>query len=391
MRTTLFVAAALVALLAVPSFAYAAPANDDFADAVDLSAIDPENGAVEGTNVGASKELGEPDHAGNPGGHSVWYTWTAPGDGSIPNIAFTTGFSEFDTLLAAYTGVAVGALTEVASNDDATGLGNGSSVSFATTPGTTYAIAVDGFQGKVGRFFLDWDEAPANDNFADAILLTGAAGTQSGNSGGATSEAGEQVHAAPVTVWYTWTPPADGTYKFSTIGSRFDTVLSIYTGSSLENLQLVVENDDDPDRGCCSSWVPLVNADASTTYSIQVSALAEDGRAITLSWGPLILGTRGSDTLVGTAGAEEIRARGGSDNVSAGGGADLVFGGGGNDVLRGNGGNDLVFDHRGTDLLMGQTGADRLDAKDRRPGDTLIGGPGADVCLVSLGDSFRGC
>ena len=34
-----------------------------------------------GSNVGATKEPGEPDHAGDPGGASVWYTWTAPADG----------------------------------------------------------------------------------------------------------------------------------------------------------------------------------------------------------------------------------------------------------------------------------------------------------------------
>ena len=148
MRTFLVLAAVLLAL---PSAALAAaPANDDFANATDLSGFDPAAGSISGTNVASSKEVGEPDHAGNPGGRSVWYTWTAPGDGSVPNVSFSTGFTELDTLLAVYTGVAVGALTEVASNDDAPGQGTGSAVSFATTPGEVYHVAVDGFGARWG-------------------------------------------------------------------------------------------------------------------------------------------------------------------------------------------------------------------------------------------------
>lgn len=389
MRTFLLVAAVL---LTFPAAALAVvPANDDFAAATDLSGFDPAAGEIRGTNVAASKEVGEPDHAGNPGGRSVWYTWTAPLDGSVPNVSFTTGFAEFDTLLAVYTGAAVGALTEVASNDDAPSLGTGSAVSFATIPGTVYRVAVDGFGGKMGSFFLDWRIAPPNDNFADRVALAGASGTRTGdNSFGATLEPGEEAFGQ-ASVWYSWTPPADGTYKLSTIGSSFDTVLSVFTGSSVESLELVRVNDDDPDRGCCSSWVPLVNADSGTTYLIQVTALDETGGPLRLSWGPLIFGTNGADSLVGTAAAEEIRGRRGNDSIRGGGGADLVFGGAGNDASRGGGGNDLVFDRAGTDALFGDGGRDTLFARDSRPGDVLDGGAGADSCTGDPGDTRRSC
>jgi len=388
-RTFLLV---VVVLLTFPAAALAAaPANDDFAAATDLSGFDPAAGELRGTNVAASKEVAEPDHAGNPGGHSVWYTWTAPGDGRVPNVSFTTGFSEVDTLLAVYTGAAVGALSEVASNDDAPNLGLGSSVSFATTPGTVYRIAVDGFGGKVGGFFLIWRLAPPNDNFADRVALAGASGTRTGDdSSGATLEPGEEAFGQ-ASVWYSWTPPADGTYKISTIGSSFDTALSVFVGTSIETLELVVQNDDDPDRGCCSSWVPLLNADSGTTYLIQVAALEETGAPLKLSWGPLIFGTNGTDTLVGTAAAEEIRGRRGNDSVRGGGGADLVFGGRGNDSATGGPGNDFLFDRSGIDRLSGSGGRDTLDARDRARGDILVGGPGADVCRADPGDARRTC
>ena len=50
-----------------------------------------------GTNVGATKETGEPDHAGNVGGASVWCRWVAPADGTV---TFDTFGSNYDTLLA---------------------------------------------------------------------------------------------------------------------------------------------------------------------------------------------------------------------------------------------------------------------------------------------------
>jgi len=382
----------VVALLLLPSAASAveaAPVNDDFADAIDLNAI----GAgvfVEGVNVAATKETNEPNHAGNAGGHSVWYTWTAPGDGSVPHVAIQV-FGQFDTLLGVYTGAAVDMLTEVASNDDV-GFG-GSSVSFATTPGTVYRVAVDGFGGKTGRLSLVWNEAPVNDNFAEAIVLAGAAGSRTGDTTqGATIEPGEQdFFDTGTSIWYSWTPPVDGTYKISTFGSRFDSVMAVYEGSSLEALELLRFNDDDPDHGCCSSWIPLVDAQASTTYRIQVAALDFVPGPLTLSWGPLILGNASANTLTGTAAAEEIRARAGNDVVIAAGGNDIIFGGRGNDDLRGGGGADFVFDRSGLDVLAGNSGADTLDARDRIGRDRLLGGPGADVCRADPGDVRRAC
>lgn len=388
MRSALLLVAALVLALPVLAPARAmAPDHDLFADAAELDALDEVTQFLEEqSNVNAGKEVGEPDHAGNPGGRSVWYTWTAPNDGSVPHVAFTA-VGEFDTLLAVYTGVAVNALTPVASNDDSP---FGSTVSFATTPGTTYRVAVDGFAGKSGIFAIVWGESPPNDNFAEAIALSGAAGTRTGDTtNGATGEHGE-VGASNASVWYSWQPPADGDYKLSTHGSTFDSLLAVYTGTSLETLHRIAFNDDDPDRGCCSSWIPLVDADASTTYMIQLSPLGDAGD-VTLTWGPLILGTGGSDTLAGTPASEEIRGRGGNDTITGAGGADLVFGGRGNDTLGGGAGNDLLFDHKGTDVLNGNGGADTLDARDRHAGDILRGGTGADTCRADRGDTRERC
>jgi hypothetical protein len=39
----------------------------------------------------------EPDHDGNPGGKSVWWTWVAPANGLV---TVSTQGSTFDTVLA---------------------------------------------------------------------------------------------------------------------------------------------------------------------------------------------------------------------------------------------------------------------------------------------------
>lgn len=114
--------------------------------------------SAEGTNIGATKEPGEPSHGGNSGGRSVWWRWTPESSGSA-NV--TTLGSNFDTTLSVYTGSAVGSLSSVASNDDVEeGVIRSSTVSFAARAGVTYHIAVDGWSGYFGRIRLNLSHAP---------------------------------------------------------------------------------------------------------------------------------------------------------------------------------------------------------------------------------------
>ena len=132
------------------------PANDMFANAQELPGI---SGTVMGNNTTATKEFGEPNHASNEGGKSVWYKWTAPADGEI---LLTTTNSAFDTLLGVYIGNRVTNLTEVISNDDALEGVKGSKVRFGARSGEIYRIAVDGYRGPQdsGTVQLDYLFAP---------------------------------------------------------------------------------------------------------------------------------------------------------------------------------------------------------------------------------------
>ena len=124
--------------------------GDVFADAIQISGA---SGAASGSNVGASKESGEPAHAGNRGGASVWWRWAASATGET---TFDTRGSSFDTLLAVYTGASVGSLTRVASNDDIGGGVLQSQVTFTARQGQVYYIAVDGYGGATGTIVLNW-------------------------------------------------------------------------------------------------------------------------------------------------------------------------------------------------------------------------------------------
>ncbi|MCU0771530.1 MAG: Ig-like domain-containing protein [Verrucomicrobia bacterium] len=123
------------------------PPNDDF---VNRQTLVGANVLTNGITGGASKEAGEPNHAGHPGGRSVWWSWQAPYSGTV---TLSTFGSSFDTLLGVYTGSAWGSLIEVASDDDGGG-SLSSRVGFKATGGVTYQIAVDGYAGASGNAVL---------------------------------------------------------------------------------------------------------------------------------------------------------------------------------------------------------------------------------------------
>jgi hypothetical protein len=123
-------------------------AGDDFITAFPLVG---NSATVVATNVGMSKEPGEPNHAGNPGGKSIWWRWTAPSAGSV---TITTAGSAFNTLLGVYTGPTVSNLTWIASDNNSGGTTNRSIVHFNAVSGTTYNIAVDGYNGASSRINL---------------------------------------------------------------------------------------------------------------------------------------------------------------------------------------------------------------------------------------------
>lgn len=165
--------------------AQAQPANNNFTNAWILAGTAAATNGNTSQPSNATKETGEPNHAGLVGGRSVWFNWTAPV--SLP-ARITTAGSPLNTLLAVYTGEAVNALTLVAANDNFAGLGNASRVDFNAQAGTTYRIAVDGrnFSGN----------GAASGSYTLTVLMPGSVTILSPGSGGIHS-AGTPI---PITV-----------------------------------------------------------------------------------------------------------------------------------------------------------------------------------------------
>src|SRR5436190_2934620 len=236
----IFVVGVLLSAAAAPG---AAPSNDAFANAIVIPGV---NTLVKGTNTAATKELGEPAHAGNAGGKSLWWKWTPL---TSQTVFIDTLNSTFPTLLAVYTGTLVGSLTTITSDGDGSDLTN--RLSFAAVGGTTYRIVVDGRDGASGTIFLNLRSVPPpNDTFAQRTAIFGTNATQSGTSEGAMLEPGEPAHT-PATdfpprhsVWWSWRPDFFGTVTVDTIGSSYDTYLAIYTGNAVDTLTQLAWDDD---------------------------------------------------------------------------------------------------------------------------------------------------
>lgn len=264
-----------------------APPNDNFSTPLTLLG---QSGEVSGTNVGGTKEPGEPAHAFNLGGSSVWYKYVATGTGSL-----SLGMSQtsFDTLLAVYVGNSVGTLKLVAANDNFhTRFGSGvtSALMFGVESGKTYYFALDGKKRNgeptaTGPFFLNYKfrTAPTNNAFDQAAqaFLAEFAGTTTyaGTNAGATKQPGEPDHggnAGGSSVWFQWEnqSPLHRTFTFTVDGRslgdpavRINTAFAIYTGDAVNDLTLVAGT-----QGIGSVRLVL-NAEPWTTYSLAVDGV----------------------------------------------------------------------------------------------------------------------
>jgi thiol-disulfide isomerase/thioredoxin len=213
-----------------------APANDLFSAP---QVIPPGNAIITGSNVGATYDAGQFDILDVQPKASVWFIWTAPSPGLV---TISTASSSFDTLLGVYEGDSIFSITTVAENDDDSGAGLTSKVVFpAAVAGATYRICVAGYDGDSGTYRLSISinniGLPSNDNVANATLLSGTNVVTTGNNYLATIESSEPKNPIGIdgeaSVWWIWEAPTSERYLFTTLGSDFDTVLSIYQDGTL--------------------------------------------------------------------------------------------------------------------------------------------------------------
>ncbi len=262
------------------------PSNDVFENA---SILKISAGQTICANTNAQKQTGEPYHADKEGGRSLWWTWIPDKAGTV---LLNTQGSAFDTVLGVYTGTDLNHLTLLAANDNSDGLTSG--VSFQVSTGQQYFIAVDGSSiSEFGKTVLNWQEnifpAPGNDDFVNAYELNGDMGNTNGTNVNATREAGEPDHIYKTggnSVWWKWTAPRNGELFLDTEGSGFDTVISVYTGSSINDLKKMADNDDSsdiPDENQHYSGLSLEVA-AGEQYYIAITGFDSSEGNIVLNW-----------------------------------------------------------------------------------------------------------
>jgi hypothetical protein len=240
------------------------PANDNLANATVISTNSYTNVV---TNTYASKEPGEPNHAGNAGGHSVWWTWTAP---AIGMVKISTTNSGFETLLAVYTNsapanLAFSNLTCVSSNNGANRSSGRALVQF-TVPteaqvGTQYYVALDGYNGASGsaelNFYFSTNTTPPAVSFsspANAAAVTNSSVLVTGKASDDVAVAIVEyslTNAAGAGPWLTASTTNQWTNWFATVtnlipGSNTVVVEAYDTSSNLSTLESREFNYDIP-------------------------------------------------------------------------------------------------------------------------------------------------
>lgn len=128
------------------------PVNDDFANSIKIPNA---GGIIHATNNYASIETNEPPHAMNTNSAaSVWWTWSSPVTG---NVLIDLAGSSFNPVLAIYRGNSLETLSPVAFSTNDTVNGLQANVNFNATLGSTYRIAVSGYDDStsgVGNIML---------------------------------------------------------------------------------------------------------------------------------------------------------------------------------------------------------------------------------------------
>lgn len=216
------------------------PQNNSFESA---TALDEPMGALEIDTLLASSESGEPlprTQEQRPS-RSVWFKWTAEASGLATFLAVPRGPVPNWYLESSLPSVDMFQVTE-----NCCGIARGKriassewSVQFFAQQGYEYRVRVSNDHKSI-PMTLNWHtgDRPPNDDFGDAITLAGESGEVSGHNLGATIEPGETYGSLAASVWYRWTAPEDGRWKFQALDTHVIHVL-VFSGNRVDDLRMV--------------------------------------------------------------------------------------------------------------------------------------------------------
>ncbi len=230
-----------------------APANDEFAGAIEVFETIPFNG----TTLGATGDTYSSCAQGYDF-YDVWHLFTPP---AATEYIISLCNSGFDTTLAVFDDTGL----EIGCNDDA--CDSQSKLNITLTGGRTYAIRVAGFDGAAGDYILNitrYSQQPVNDLCNNAIPLSldlPYYGTTLGATGQKSSScAGNDK----LDVWHTFRPARSGYHTISLCGSSFDTTLAVYTSCTGSELAC-------NDNMCDVKSEVVVYLTAGQTYYIRIA------------------------------------------------------------------------------------------------------------------------
>ncbi|MCB0815172.1 MAG: hypothetical protein KDB87_18655, partial [Flavobacteriales bacterium] len=223
--------------------------------------------AIDGGGAGASNAC-----FGTGGTNAAWYSFTAPGNGTI-TVTSSIDPSCTDTRLSIYSGTCAGLVCDASNDDDGGSCGSGYTstiTGFAVTSGSTYYIEWD--DRWTPGFSFDWSltfnapPPPANGgpDCANAEPVTPGTYTALSPVGGGASNVCFGSGATDAT-WYSYLATADGTIDVSSCGSGEDTRLSVYDGTC-GTLNCLGSNDDGCGLASQVTGIPVVSG---TTYYIE--------------------------------------------------------------------------------------------------------------------------
>ncbi|WP_438480144.1 immunoglobulin domain-containing protein [Oleiharenicola lentus] len=137
------------------------------------------------------------------------------------------------------------------------------------------ALRSDDIAGARSMYGAPGAPSPANDYFTNASTINFSSGSVqiTGTNVAATAESGEPALDASnptrSTVWWRWTAPSGGLLSVTTHNSNFDTLLGVYTGSSVNALTQIALNDD-VQSGVIRTSSIMLNVTSGTTYYFAV-------------------------------------------------------------------------------------------------------------------------
>jgi len=238
-----------------------------------------------GTTLGAFHDGDATCDAGGVASRDVWYAL-------VPDFPYTVFLevksTAFDPVVAIYD---IFCGPEIACNDNCSAAsGNVAGLTFQVDPGIPiYWIRVsDQGMGTGGPFTIRAIQAshapPPNNDCDAATVIPSGASTYTPvpySTAGAIAPCAEPNESCDNgnnvsnSVWYSFSPDTDGIADLNTIGSDYDTVLAVFTGTCVNASQIACDDDGGGVAG--PSVITGLSLSSGTTYLIKASEWSTGG------------------------------------------------------------------------------------------------------------------